>query len=186
MNRLKIVRSGAGILCAALLATAAYAQPDDRPNRPDKMGRKDRMESRFKQMDKELGLTADQENKLEEHRKSHREESRQLFEQMRQKREALEVEMEKPDLNMDKINAIHSDLKNVQSKMADQRLEGILEVRKILTPEQFKKFHEITRKNWKRGGKEQIRGKGKGPGYGHGPNGEMGPGPDEDGPPPMK
>ena len=38
--------------------------------------------------------------------------------------------------------------------MADHRLEGILEVRKILTPEQFQKFNEIKEKDWgeKKGG----------------------------------
>lgn len=187
MGKLKIIRSGAGIICAALLAAnAAYARPDDKSNNLQNMARRDRMESRFKQMDKELGLSPEQGKKLEEHRKAHREESQQLFEQMRQKREALRVEMEKPELNMGQIHTIHADLKNIQNKLADQRLEGILEVRKILTPEQFKKFHEITKKDWKRGGKNEMRGKSNGRGPGAGPDGDIDSGPGGNVAPPMK
>ena len=41
---------------------------------------------------------------------------------------------------MEKIDQINGDLKKMMAQMLDYRLERILEVRKILTPEQFKKF----------------------------------------------
>jgi len=39
---------------------------------------------------------------------------------------------------MEKINKIHSELKGLYSQKADHRLKGILEVRKMLTPEQLR------------------------------------------------
>ncbi len=44
---------------------------------------------------------------------------------------------------MEEIYKIHNGLKGLLSKKADHRLEGILEVRKILTTEQFRKFCEL-------------------------------------------
>ncbi|MDR4497721.1 MAG: hypothetical protein MRK02_07375 [Candidatus Scalindua sp.] len=44
---------------------------------------------------------------------------------------------------MEKINKIHSELKGLYSQKADHRLKGIIEVRKMLTSEQFKRFCEL-------------------------------------------
>ena len=52
----------------------------------------------------------------------------------------MRQELQNPTLNMDKINQIQSELKASQAQMLDARLQGILEIRKILTPEQFTKF----------------------------------------------
>ena len=48
---------------------------------------------------------------------------------------------------MEKINKLNSELKVVYSDMQDKRLEGILEVRGILSPEQFAKFKGFTEKH---------------------------------------
>ena len=56
----------------------------------------------------------------------------------------IRQELQKDQLNMDSINQINSELKNLQAQILDRRLEGILEVRKVLTPEQFKKFTDRT------------------------------------------
>jgi Spy/CpxP family protein refolding chaperone len=115
--------------------------PDDAP--PGSPPNEARMEERMARMDKELGLTAEQRKKLKEHRQSHRGEAKKFFEEIRTKREALREELEKPDFDKDKVKALNEELKALQNRMADHRLEGILEVREILTPEQFKRFHEM-------------------------------------------
>jgi Spy/CpxP family protein refolding chaperone len=159
MKRLKLNRTAAGVACALLLATAGvYAETDGGAYGHKREG--GRMEAKFKEMEKELGLSADQAKKLEEHRKAHREDGRKLMEQMKQKRMELNAELEKPSVNMDRVKVIHNELKDIQNKMADERLDGIVAVRKILTPEQFKKFHEMKKNEWGRDGKG-MRGKGK-------------------------
>ncbi|HOX22830.1 MAG TPA: hypothetical protein PLL10_05150, partial [Elusimicrobiales bacterium] len=40
------------------------------------------------------------------------------------------------------LRKIHKEIKELNAKMADSMLEGILSVRKILTPEQLSKFHK--------------------------------------------
>jgi Spy/CpxP family protein refolding chaperone len=54
-------------------------------------------------------------------------------------------------LDMAQINQFHTTLKDLHGRRADHRLEGILEVRKILTPEQFSEFMELMERHrpWK-------------------------------------
>jgi len=89
-----------------------------------------------------LGLTDEQKKLLEENKNKHREQTRALFTQLRQKMTLLRQELEKSELNMREIYQANNELKQLQAQMLDNRLERILEVRKILTPEQFNKFED--------------------------------------------
>ena len=55
---------------------------------------------------------------------------------------SLRQELEKSQLNMQLVYQINNELKLLEAQILDNRLERILEVRKILTPEQFKKFED--------------------------------------------
>ena len=90
----------------------------------------------------DLGLTDGQRKLLEENKNKHREETKVLFTQLRQKMTLLRQELEKSELNMQAIYYINNEVKQLQVQMLDNRLERILKVRKILTPEQFKKFED--------------------------------------------
>ena len=90
----------------------------------------------------DLGLTDGQRKLLEENKNKHREETKVLFTQLRQKMTLLRQELEKSELNMQAIYQINNEVKQLQAQMLDNRLERILKVRKILTPEQFKKFED--------------------------------------------
>jgi Spy/CpxP family protein refolding chaperone len=48
---------------------------------------------------------------------------------------------------MNKINALHSRIKSLESQMADDRLSSILAVRSILTPQQFSEFSALMHKH---------------------------------------
>ena len=88
----------------------------------------------------DLGLTNEQKKLLEENKNKHREQARAIFTQIHQKMDTLRQELEKNELNMQVIYQTNNELKQLETRMLDDRLEHILEVRKILTPEQFKKF----------------------------------------------
>ncbi len=93
---------------------------------------------------------------MEAHRNKHREQSKEFWKSIKAKKEEFRNELQKQELNMEKVNEIHSDLKALRSKKSDHRLKGMLEVRKILTPEQFVKFCELkkdlhSKKKWKEG-----------------------------------
>ncbi|MEW6615907.1 MAG: Spy/CpxP family protein refolding chaperone [Thermodesulfobacteriota bacterium] len=105
----------------------------------------------FNKVFEQLNLTPEQKQKLEENKNKYKEEANRLREEIHNKKELLREELAKPELDMNKITQIHNDLKTVLLKMEDLRLEGILEVRKILTPEQLNKFN----KKMKKFGKEK-------------------------------
>ena len=95
----------------------------------------------------QLNLTNEQNEKLKEHRIKHRQKAKQLSEDIQVKRKKLAEELQKSEPDTKKVKQIHSELKKLKAIKADHRLEGILEVRKILTTEQYSKFIELRRKN---------------------------------------
>ncbi|MBI2070946.1 MAG: periplasmic heavy metal sensor [Elusimicrobia bacterium] len=143
-------------LCAALLSGPLSAE-DGHGGRNNK----EHWRGRFDRMKKELNLTDEQDKKLKEHRKTHRKKAEALHEERRMKKEALRGELEKSEMDKGKIQSIHGELKSIDGKLADHRLEGILAVSEILTPEQRKKFHEKMRakKGKKRGHDKEGREK---------------------------
>ena len=148
-------------LCIAgliFLASNVYAQPFGYPG-----DRKiqERMDSRFSEISKELNLNPEQQKQLEAHKKQRREQNVALFSDMKKKRDEIKSELQKPELNMNKINQLHTELKGLMGKIEDERLSGILEVRKILTAEQFAKFTQLMEKR-RHGGKKWESGREKG------------------------
>jgi len=131
-----------GFIGVMVLTSNLYArEPGDPPLEYEAM--QEKMRARMQEVFKQLGLTPEQERQLKDHRNKHREQAREIHTSIRAKKEEIRDELQKQELNMEKINKIHSELKNLHSKKADHRLEGILEVRKILTTEQFVKFMEL-------------------------------------------
>lgn len=101
-----------------------------------------KMDAQAKEIFKDLGLSAEQTKMLEDNKSKHREEMKASFEAMRAKEALLRDELQRESLDIGKITQINNELKDIQLKMTDQKLAGILEVRKILTPEQFRKFNK--------------------------------------------
>jgi Spy/CpxP family protein refolding chaperone len=91
----------------------------------------------------ELGLTDDQQQQLKDHRARHRKDHQALKEQIRAKREEIRMLLEKEDFDKDQVYQLHNQLKALKLRAEDHRLEGILEVRGILTPEQYRRFGEM-------------------------------------------
>jgi Spy/CpxP family protein refolding chaperone len=120
------------------------------------------MEGKRQQIWDQLNLTAEQKKQLEENKAKNRDNMKATFEKMRSYRDSLKDELMKPELDMNKINGIQSQIKSLQSQIVDDSLNSILDVRKILTHEQFEKFITITRggKIWRGKGDKDVR-KGK-------------------------
>ncbi len=123
---------------------------------------KGRMEEHMKRVEKQLNLSPEQQKKLEEHRAAHRDEAKKFFGEVKQKREEMRTELEKETIDEAKVKAINEELKALGARLADHRLAGILEVRRILTPEQFKKFQELAGPRGKDKGRGGRRGRGPG------------------------
>ena len=140
-----------GIILSLLLASNAYAWSDGKacsgpnkwkgPEAREGMGNNgDRMEKGFRKISKELGLTPEQEEQLKSHKEKSREERKEFRKKISDKMKELGEELDKQELDMGRVNQLHAELKALHSEMEDNRLNDILKVREILTPEQFAKF----------------------------------------------
>lgn len=149
------------------------SQDGDNPRQEMRAKFKEKMEERIKEMHKELGLSEAQQKELDAHREQQSKAREEFFGLMRSKRKELAQELQKPELNLDRVKVIHSEIKDMMNKKADQKLEHILYVRKVLTPEQFSKFMGLMEKH-------KNRWHEKRPKDWHGEKGKKGPESDPD------
>lgn len=99
-----------------------------------------RMEGRIKKMFEQLDLSEEQKKLIAANRLKNREAKKTTMEAVKANMKAIGEELRKPELDMTKINSLHEQSKVLFNQMADQKFKSILEVRKILTKEQFVKF----------------------------------------------
>ena len=130
-----------GLLCV-MLAVPAFAQ--------EKCAPREKAPEHFKKMFEQLSLNDKQKEAMETNKAAHRGKMKQNFEKMKALKDEFNAELMKPKLNMSKINSLQKQFKAMQAQLADDRLSSILEVRKILTAEQFAKFISLANENEKR------------------------------------
>lgn len=97
-------------------------------------------EKKTQEIYNQLGLTDEQKKKLEENKLNNKDQRKSLYEKARDFKASLRQELMKPALDMNKINEIQAQIKANQAQITDDRFNSVLEVRKILTSEQFSKF----------------------------------------------
>ncbi|MFA5261080.1 MAG: periplasmic heavy metal sensor [Candidatus Omnitrophota bacterium] len=90
-----------------------------------------------------LNLTEKQRVQLEENRKRHHARIKALTDQLASSHQQLNTELERPVLDKVKIDEIKGQIDRLQTEVSDLRLKGILDVRAILTPEQYEIFSGI-------------------------------------------
>ena len=155
-----ISRKTMGVLAIAVVlivpASRVWAAPEEDAPLGKKMF-KERIESRMQKLFEELNVTEEQRSLLKANKEKIRDQGRALRRETQEKMDLMRQELEKKELDMEKINQIQNEIKAVQARMIDARLESILEVRKILTPEQFNAF--MVRMQEKRGEFRQKKGK---------------------------
>lgn len=142
-NLMVIAFAVLGILAASNIYAADNSDAKGKEGAVSQARHKEMGEKHQKMLD-QLNLTPEQKKQLEDNKAKNREEMKATFENMSTYREELKAELMKPELDMNKINGIQSQVKTLQSQMIDNRLSSILDVRKILTHEQFEKFIDIT------------------------------------------
>lgn len=101
----------------------------------------------------ELNLTPQQKAQIESQRNEQREQNKQLRTLLSEKRKELKQELEKAVSDRAQIERIAEELKEIQSQRLDQRINSILKMKEILTPEQYEKFRQKTRSLMKQKGK---------------------------------
>jgi Spy/CpxP family protein refolding chaperone len=97
-------------------------------------------------INQQLNLSPEQAEQLQILQSKHREKAKQYYGIIKAKKEELKRELQKQELNMEKVNQLHSELKGMIGEREDDRLNEILRVREILTPEQLVRFLELKKR----------------------------------------
>ena len=93
----------------------------------------------------ELNLTSEQSERILKQRNAHRkgrDESRQL---LRDRRKQLRTELEMRDTDRVRIDRVAGEIKKLQARMLDERIESVLEIKEVLTPAQYEVFRGKTK-----------------------------------------
>ena len=150
-------------MLSPLAAVAQQAPSGQQPAAADSMHGKQR--GKFMA---ELNLTPDQKTKLQALHKQMMETTKPFFEQMKGIMEKSKAELLKPQPSKQVLYGYATELGDLHKKMAEKRADHLLQVKAILTPEQFSK---LLSHKWM--GPEGFRnGKGKGPHHGNGMGGD--------------
>lgn len=99
------------------------------------------VESKKPDIYKDLNLTEAQKKALDASRNKYREEMKKALGEVRVKKAAMYQELYKEKLDANKIKRINNDLKKLEAQVLDYRLQSVLDLRKILSPEQFSKLN---------------------------------------------
>lgn len=99
-------------------------------------------EEAFDRVVNELNLNSSQQDEITKQKNSQKDESQKVKAQLKEKRNELKSELEKESSDKAKIDAIISDMKELIAQRIQQRVESILALKKVLSPEQFKALNE--------------------------------------------
>lgn len=138
---------GMVLATSLFLALPVYAGEED-GNKSEERGAK-----MMEKMTADLGLSQEQQDQMKAMREANKERSKALKDKIRGIREAMKTEINKLDTDMAKVNAYVEQLAALYKEKMNQRIEGILGMKKVLTPEQFGKLNakmEEKRKEWQK------------------------------------
>ena len=135
-------KSYAGMIWVLLLASFCFAAPvfaegGGRSREPGEKGGK-----MMEKMAADLGLTQEQQDQMKALRESGKEKAGSLREKSKEVRQALREELNKADTDSSKVKGYVEDLTALYRQKLEQRVDGVLGMKKVLTPEQFSKLNE--------------------------------------------
>jgi Spy/CpxP family protein refolding chaperone len=142
---------GAGVIAVMVLfffvTAPVYAEGDYYRSR-QKWGSE--KQEKFDKMIEKLGLSNEQVAQLKTHKQVKMGTRNKLYSELSKQKQELKDELEKPASDNARIKQIADSIKQIQSEMVDERINGILEIKAILTPEQYTEFKSKIGKHKKR------------------------------------
>ncbi|MCM8776410.1 MAG: Spy/CpxP family protein refolding chaperone [Candidatus Omnitrophica bacterium] len=134
-----------GLIGMLVLSTPAYAFGDHGWGSHGKKGRGGfggRKEAMIEKIINELGLTDQQKTQIEQHRLQMKTQREKSHEEFFAKHKELRDELQKPEVDRAKIDQLITELSVLETRRLKDRVDGILAIRSILTPEQFSELHK--------------------------------------------
>ncbi len=115
----------------------------------DWQAHKKEIEKHKAELDKKLGITSKQKVMMEEIETKHHEKTQDLFLRIEKNKLQLRDLLEQKELNIVQIKKVHEELKLLFLEMFDLRLEMIIAMHSVLTPEQNQLLKEDMAKRFK-------------------------------------
>lgn len=100
-------------------------------------GRYGRRGKIMKEVMREIGLTEEQEKTMKILREQGKGKRKKLRKDMRAKKIAIKMELNKKDSDKAELNRLADELAQTHKKLIDHRINRVLEMKKVLSPEQF-------------------------------------------------
>jgi Spy/CpxP family protein refolding chaperone len=137
-----------------------YAQKDTDSYRLRQKWSDEEKQAKFDKMVEKLGLSDEQVTQLKVHKQARMESREKLYSELNKQKRALRDELEKPVSDNARIKQISASIKQIHFEMVDERIKSILEIKVILTPEQYSEFkaniyNHKERENMKRADSEE-------------------------------
>lgn len=133
----RIEKGLVAVAVAAMVFSTVGIYAEASGNAPQRTEKK---EAHFKKMVEELQLTAEQQKQFTKEREEFAMKSKDLKEKMRSTRSSLKAELEKPALDKGRVNSLAAELKNLVGQQIQNRVDKVMAMKQILTPEQFSKM----------------------------------------------
>jgi len=128
-----------GLVFSGTANAKMFEEAEGRPNK-DKRN----------QVIQQLNLTPQQEAQINQLQRLNRQKAKELFLRLNEKRRELADELDKARTSPIKIRALIAELKDIQGRLIEQRVDDVLKMKEILTPEQYQKFSETLKNMHKR------------------------------------
>jgi Spy/CpxP family protein refolding chaperone len=134
------------LVLTLFVSSFIYAAPqkNDKGNIPPEPPHKyqQQMKVDFEKISKELNITEEQKQKINELMKSDLEKKKELRQQIKQKSEAIDEELMKEKFDMNTINSLATEIQQLNAEIAKINIESKLKVRNILTFEQYSRMEQ--------------------------------------------
>ena len=143
------------VVISAFIAGSTFAEnPSACSAGQEKACHKDKKEA----IEAKLNLTADQQKLLESAKAAHRTAMEAMVKTMKEKRQELKNARANPAATRQQVEPIATEVKELQSQMIDNRIDGIFKIKQILTPEQFQKLQGM-KEEWQKNARMKHPGK---------------------------
>ncbi|MCX5677698.1 MAG: periplasmic heavy metal sensor [Candidatus Omnitrophica bacterium] len=123
------------IAAVVLLQSGVYAE--EAGNAAQNTAKK---EAHFNKMSEELQLTPQQKEQLAKEKEEFGSRSKDLREKIQAARTGLKTELEKPAPDKAKVDGLVAEIKNMVGQQIQNRVDKVMAMKQILTPEQFNKM----------------------------------------------
>jgi Spy/CpxP family protein refolding chaperone len=100
-------------------------------------GFREKHEKMMDEIARDLGLSDEQLGKIKDLRKANMEKNKDIRAKMTAKKEEMAAELNKPESDQAKIDAIVGDITALYREKTQNRVADVQEMKKVLTPEQF-------------------------------------------------